>query len=241
MNVFGTKEYLSYQKACRADFSKAERNINVSEHGEYRVVAETYTERRKDESGIVCEKRTSVISVFIGNKKIYGYENNDYEFPPFFFEYGGQKLMFCKRELYGYTILNLDTMTEHNYFPSGVLCPDKIKTDVPRPDGDDSPVSFGEAFIITPPVRLFNDILILEGCYWGFGYGYRALSLRDYKTLSLSSLYGIIDTVDDAVCIEKDRLPIGEYFDINGNRKSGLHIFYNELKKRLDGTNCRDI
>lgn len=83
------------------------------------------------------------------------------------------KPYFCFRKtLYGFTLLNADTLVEeYDYFPENVI------------DG-------GESFIIVG-VGIIGDIIIFDGCYWAYPYGWFAYDHTQKKFLNLNDEYGI--------------------------------------------------
>lgn len=69
--------------------------------------------------------------------------------------FNGKNCLCFRKTLYGFTILNVETLTEEfDYFPKRVL------------DND-------EAFIIVNALS-FGNYLIFEGCYWGCPYSFVA-------------------------------------------------------------------
>lgn len=238
MNVYGTKEYFQFNRAWTVDFDKAKKTTDVYDYDGYRVTADEYSV--SDDQSIV---RTYCVSVARGNKEIYRYSCNDYFMKPCFFTYGGRRHMFFKRELYGYSIVNLDDGQCFDYFPSDVLLPAGFQ------EGDQLPAErageiYEEAFIITGCLHL-KDILLADGCYWAGPGEVWLIDLETKKTHFLSRDWrgAIVDTAkikttDDAVTI-----PFEPYENADETEKqdSEKTFGYRRLKELLEQSDTYDL
>lgn len=97
----------------------------------------------------------------------------------------GKRLILFRKTLYGFTLLDADSLVEvYEYFPEGVF------------DGK-------ESFIITD-ARQFGELLVFEGCYWGCQYEHFVFDLDKGLFLPLSHFCKNTDT--EKTVIEKDVL-----------------------------------
>ncbi len=84
----------------------------------------------------------------------------------------GRELLLFRKSLYGFTLLDPETLTEaFDYFPEKVL------------RGE-------ESFIITSALT-FGKYLIFDGCYWGCPYEFCAYDPAQRCFASLTNAYGI--------------------------------------------------
>lgn len=85
----------------------------------------------------------------------------------------GRSYIFFSKTLYGFTLIDPDTLTEaYDYFPEKVM------------NGE-------ESFIITH-AGSFGRYLIFEGCYWGCDYIYAAYEPATRCFADLSRAYGVL-------------------------------------------------
>jgi hypothetical protein len=85
----------------------------------------------------------------------------------------GRPCILFSKTLYGFTLLDAETLTEiTDFFPEKVM------------NGE-------ESFIITH-AGSFGEYLIFEGCYWGCDYIYAAYEPATRRFVDLSQAYGIL-------------------------------------------------
>ena len=85
----------------------------------------------------------------------------------------GRPCILFSKTLYGFTLIDPDTLTEiTDFFPEKVM------------NGE-------ESFIITN-ARSFGKYLILDGCYWGAPYEFAALDPAQMRFVSLTEAYGVL-------------------------------------------------
>ena len=106
----------------------------------------------------------------------------------------GRSYILFSKTLYGFTLIDPDTLTEaFDYFPEKVLH-DK------------------ESFIITH-AQTFGKYLIFDGCYWGAPYAFAALDPVQMRFVSLTEAYGVL-AGDHTARIQGDELLLkGENVD----------------------------
>ena len=222
MNAYGTEDYIKFHERGTADMNTAEdeREYDI---GNLKVAYKKYFCTRIID-GNECNLETTLTTFFLDGKKICEYTCNEYFMKPYPYKYGGKRFVLFKKDLYGYTILNLETLEEYNYFPSDVLYPDNK--------------NFGEAFIITDAI-IFKDILIFEGCYWGGPYEYWLLSLKDYKTYPLSIEKKIYNIKNDGLIIDGSSVTI--LAESQDKKDLTLNFSYEELNTYLKLSKTYDI
>jgi len=97
----------------------------------------------------------------------------------------GRAFLCFRKTLYGFTLLDTDTLTEkYDFFPSEVL------------EGK-------ESFIIAD-AKSFEDLIIFDGCYWACPYAYFAYDHAKKRFLNLSREYGLHS--ENKYTAEKDAL-----------------------------------
>ncbi len=100
-----------------------------------------------------------------------GIERPRWDFFPVTVE--GRSCILFSKTLYGFTLLDAETLTEiTDFFPEKVM------------NGE-------ESFIITH-AGSFGEYLIFEGCYWGCDSIYAAYEPATHRFLNLSQAYGIL-------------------------------------------------
>lgn len=218
-NIYGTKKHEDYLKECDQYF-KEELGDNIEwkfdetitrKYKDYEAQLETYS--LKDSSKMSLGYAN--LKILKNGKEIYNCKNMGYMRDLlYFYNYNGQDyLLFRKDQIYGYTLFNLETLEEINYFPSAV-------------------VDEGDAYIITSAV-LFKDILIFDGCFWGGPYCCYLLDLKTYKTYLIAErLYECFEIKDNCVYIP--------CYDDDNNRQV-ITFTYEELTNLLDKSNSYDV
>ena len=92
----------------------------------------------------------------------------------------GQRFICFRKTLYGFTLLNADTLSvEFEYFPECVL------------DGE-------ESFIVLD-VKQFNNLLIFEGCYWACPYECFAFDYDKRLFFNVSEMCGLTSLDETAI------------------------------------------
>lgn len=85
----------------------------------------------------------------------------------------GRVCLLFSKTLYGFTLIDPDTLTEiTDFFPERVM------------NGE-------ESFIITH-AQSYGKYLILDGCYWGAPYEFAALDPAQMRFVSLTEAYGVL-------------------------------------------------
>ena len=98
----------------------------------------------------------------------------------------GRSYILFSKTLYGFTLLDAETLTEiTDFFPEKVM------------NGE-------ESFIITN-AQSFGKYLILDGCYWGASYEFAALDPAQMRFVSLTEAYGVL-AGDHTARIQGDEL-----------------------------------
>lgn len=221
MNAYGTKEYRDRFEANKADTDGEPVDRETLRFGELEIRLTRYETQRK----FLCE--TARMELFRDGAKIYECLCNEHILKPSLYRYEGELWLFFRKDLYGYTLLNPDTLEEHNYFPSEVL-------------------GGGEAFIPCEAAAI-KDVLVLFGCYWACPCFYYLLSLTDYKTYNLADEaedFGNCELYEQGVRIEngelKFRYGIRDEEKRKEKRKEAFFA-YEELKKMLEKSRRYDL
>lgn len=156
--------------------------INGLKHGESATV--TFSKRELSYSCSSCEVQRGFFPICIG----------------------GKNFIFFSRTLYGFVLLDCETLkAEYEYFPEIVL------------DGE-------ESFIVTD-VKQLEDLLLLCGCYWACP---DECFLFDYHTkrfLSFSRLYPEID-------FEREEIE-AENLTLHGKDKNDTEVTVSLTKEEL--------
>lgn len=219
-NCYGTKKYEKIkqeQLALGKDGEWKLEDERTERYGDYELQYTTYASSLKTYDHFVYDH--GKLSVYNGGKLIYScndmYEENQ---PTFFYFYtlnDCNYLIFRKDGLYGYSILNLTTLEEHNYFPDVVLNREK------------------ESFIIVE-ARLWKYILLLFGCYWGGPYVCHLLNTQTYQT----HLLNCRDIDESKTVIDENKLTV--YF-ADGDKPEMQTCTYEELAHLLSNSLTYDI
>lgn len=220
MNAYGTKEYRDRFEKYKADTSGALIDRQKSlDFGKFKIGLTYYRTQKK----FVCE--TARMEIFKDGKKIYECLCNEHVTEPSFYRYADKLWIFFRKDLYGYTLLNLDTLEERNYFPS-------------------SAIEGGEAFIPCEAAAI-KDVLIFYGCYWASPYFYYLLSLADYRTCRLNfEAPEVCDIYEQGVRIEEGKLKFDYGIwneELQEEQKKQAVFGYEELKKMLEESRTYDL
>lgn len=121
----------------------------------------------------------------------------------------GNEYLLFRKTLYGFTLLNTDTLTEtYDYFPEIVL------------NGE-------ESFIIVD-AKMLGDVIIFDGCYWACPYVCVAYDPQTELFVNLSDEYGI---THDETIINGDILV---WRGMNGNHeKKEITVTADEIQRLL--------
>ena len=162
------QRFSDYLTQYRANYTFAETERQQSDVYGVRITVTLYeydTEaEHRDRAEILMEKDGL-------RYRCEGIERAHWDFFPVTVE--GRPYIFFSKTLYGFTLIDPDTLTEaYDYFPEKVY------------DGE-------EAFIITD-AKPFGRYLIFEGCYWGCDYIYAAYDPATHRFVDLSRAYGIL-------------------------------------------------
>lgn len=213
-NAYGSDEYNNYIKEylSSANFEKVDEDCctfnkmkTTIEHFEYNY--KIY--------GCTGQREKTIITIVDKHIRKHTYQCIDEFLYPYEFSYNGCQYIIFRKTLYGYTILNLDDFTEINYFPSEVI-------------------NGSEAFIICE-VKIFKDLLILGGCFWGGPYECYALSLGTFEIANISRLLGIKDVQDNEI------LNHTELLLIEGHTNIEFKIKYEELINIINQNHSNDL
>lgn len=218
-NCYGTAQYEKFRKEqldIGADCDWTPDEERYEQYGDYELSYNVYAPENKATDSFAYNR--GVLKVRRNQKEFYSCADI-YEDSPTFFRFftwkGNDYLIFRKDDLYGYTIVNLNTCEEYNYFPDAVLDREQ------------------ESFIIVD-ATLWNDVLLLDGCYWGCPYMYFLLDLNTYKTARLCERV----TDNDKTVIEKNILTVR--FDDEEEPKT--HSFnYRDIEELLQNSDSYDI
>lgn len=223
-NVYGTKQYEEYLKQC--DQFIREKAQDKYEWTLYDTIIKTYKEYKAQlglyiQKNLEDERKTlfeaTKLTIEKNGEQIYACPNMlDRCDLLYFFNYNGQDYLLFRKDLYGYALLNLETLEEHNYFPSAV-------------------VEHDESFIVTD-AHLFRDILILEGCFWACPYSCYLLDLKTFKTHDLRR-----ETFNsnDNIQIKENSATI-IYYDDDDN-PDPVTYSYEELSALLEKSDSYDL
>lgn len=211
-NAYGTPAYTERFRSLSADTNGEHEILALSSYRDYRAEGDCYSSF----DGKYGYDST-LLSIYKGDRLIYRClcnEERGYRLPCFYTENGEDFALF-RRDLYGYTILNLNTLAEYNYFPDKIF------------KGE-------EAFIICEAYP-FRDILLLCGCYWAGPYHCRLLDAKTFRTYNLSEDMKNADIEDDGLSIEGDEV----IFTCSNGKRYGF--LYGDLKRKLQESENRDL
>lgn len=143
----------------------------------------------------------------------------------------GCKYLIFRRDLYGYSVLKLDTMQDFHYIPSDSF-----------PVSDDE--KFRETFIWTSVAYDCNsNLLAVEGCYWACPSSIVVLDFTDPMTEhSWVDTHSIVDPEYDLYndldfsCFEGESLVVEGQNDVTDQRDV-IRIPFPELRRVLEDTN----
>ena len=218
-NCYGTKEYEKFRQEQFALGNGGEWNYEeerTEKYKDYELKYSIYSSSLKTTDNFVYDH--GKLSIYNHGELIYSLDDIYEDQPTFFYFYSINNydyLMFRKDDLYGYTILNLTTLAEHNYFPDVVLNREQ------------------ESFIIVE-ATLYNDILLLYGCHWGCPYIYYLLDTKTYKAYMLCKRYAD----DTKTQIDNNSLTI---YYIDENAPESQTFTYNDLVALLKSSSNYDI
>lgn len=172
-NAYGTKEYLEYRQSLYKQNDKDKWylvDVKRSSFEKYKIEYEYLCRESEYEQYQINRMNAELrceMTVYKFGKLCY--ECNDvYNTRCFYFTHNSNDfILFCKDKLYGYTILNLDTLDEINYFPSNIV--------------DNWQKNSAESFIIYDAMK-WNDVLLLEGCFWAGPTMCCLFDLNTFKT-----------------------------------------------------------
>ena len=99
-------------------------------------------------------------------------DSHDYENGFYSIMLGGQRFICFRKTLYGFTLLNIDTLSvEYEYFPE--------------------PVIHGEESFIITEVKQLDNLLIFEGCYWACPHECFAFDYDQKLFMNISKNYDL--------------------------------------------------
>ena len=167
-NVFKTKEYSEYRRRFSWCFDS--KYFTEETHKEltsdYSISIKKYVAEVKSGISDINTLYTCAEAVVFDScgDEIYSYKiTYDHDFSPKVIDHSnGNRYLFFKTELYGYSVLDLATREEFHYVPScSFVDSSSYKATELR-----------ETFIIAGDViyNPKNDILITNGCYWAAPY-----------------------------------------------------------------------
>ena len=173
------QRFSDYLTQYKANYTFSETERQQSELSGIRITVTLYeydTEaEHRDRAEILMEKDGL-------RYRCEGIERTHWDFFPVIVD--GRSYIFFSKTLYGFTLIDPDTLTEaYDYFPEKVY------------GGE-------EAFIITD-AKTFRRYLVFEGCYWGCPYGF---AIYDHQSEKLADLSGRYKIFNGESRIEGDRL-----------------------------------
>jgi len=132
---------------------------------------------------------------------------------------GGQNYLLFRKTLYGFTLVNADTLKEeYDYFP------EKVTTD-------------GEAYIIAAAMS-FDDLIIFDGCYWAFPYMHAVYDHLTKRFVLLYNEFGL-EADDGDWTVQGDTLILP--CRTTDGEKTELKITSDELRKLIREKGQREL
>lgn len=170
MNYYGTEEYYRKLKHLETDVYTQENlktPIEVTDlTDEYRLEHCYYADEKHKKPGWSAEDG-SVNRLYKNGVKIFEWKTLDAETltKKIFRHSNGRDYMIFNEGLYGYSVLELDTLECMHYIPAQS-----------HRDGD----GFEETFIWCEAFyNPYNDYAVVEGCYWAAPFQFIVVDLRD--------------------------------------------------------------
>lgn len=163
-NIAYTTEYRNRNEAFDYLFEDTflvETHEHVFADGRWRVVCVDYFDEFAPLAlGVQCLKVYDQENQLIFEQKCY----YDARSPVYILHANGMEYMLFWLDLYGYSILNLTTLTAYHYVPEAVLTGD-------------------ETFIWTDVVYSGTDKIAVEGCYWACNHEFEIYDFSEPENL----------------------------------------------------------
>lgn len=156
MNMAYTEAYLAWQKKCQIVFCQACASSDLET--KVKTLSDDWQIRSRYYEGQVenCAIRGSENELLNASGCTqYQWRNldNDGEFQQMIHHANGEKYLIFRQDLYGYSVLNLETLEDFHYFPEEAFPQEKEK--------------FSETFIWTDVFYSSkNNLLAVIGCFW---------------------------------------------------------------------------
>ena len=159
-NAAYSEAYLKYRRETEADIFIR----SAFEDAEEDALSDSLVWARKHYFHTVGDRmyRGSENTILRDGNQIYSFRNleNSGEFCKLIHHSNGNDYLLFRRDLYGYSVLNLSTLEDFHYYPACNVGNSK------------------ETFIWCDPIyNPHNDLLAVYGCYWGWPY---TLILADF-------------------------------------------------------------
>lgn len=124
---------------------------------------------------------------------------------------GGQDYLLFRKTLYGFTLINADTLEEaYDYFPENVTQNE-------------------EAYIFTDAVS-FDDLIVFDGCFWAFPYMHAVYDHSARRFVLLYSEFGL-EAEDGSWTVQDDTITLP--CRTADGEKTELKITANELYRLI--------
>lgn len=125
-------------------------------------------------------------------------------------ELEGVRYLCFRKTLYGFSLLNVDTFEEEEFFPFEVI------------DGE-------ESYIFVDAIS-FHEFIVFDGCYWGTSYFYYIYDSKTKKFLDTHEEYKMV-SVHEGMSVSENRLKlVGEKED----EQVTITLSREELKKLME-------
>ena len=186
-NVAYTKEYLEqcnnyYNKTLSTGYSTEENYKELRDGISVLSKRNSFMNRpNPKDPQIIYRYQGSENTIFHNNAEIYSYRTiHGFDFPSLFVHQNGHEYLFHKRDLYGYSILDLNEMQEFHYYPAASL-----------PFAENETFIWCEVFY-----NPINNIIAVSGCFWVYPYGVILADFADpLKSSSHIEKYGYMEEI----------------------------------------------
>jgi len=184
-NVAYTKEYFEqyndyYNKTLSPGCSVTKERKELGNGISVLLKLNSYTEQSSENSQVLCGYQGSESIILRGNKEIHSYRTiHGFNHCALFTHQNGREYLFYKRDLYGYSVFDLKTNRDFNYYPAASL-----------PFAETETFIWCEVFY--NPV---NNIIAVSGCYWACPYGIILADFTDPQNSEYIEKHGYIEEI----------------------------------------------